>query len=255
MIITSFLTLALTGMTLKFADNSMFQWISNALGGPESLAQWHRYGAIVTAGYFALHIGQLIVLLIKKEITIMGLFKEDYTMIPLLRDAQDVKANMLYFIGKGPKPKFGRWTYWEKFDYMAVFWGVTVIGLSGLVLWFPEVVTGCLPGWVINLSYIIHSEEALMATLFIFIAHFFHTHLRPESVPLDPVVFTQRMPLSKFKEERPKEYQSLVENNELEKRLLPPPAKWYMTLVYLFGFSFVAIGFFLAVAIIYSLIF
>ena len=94
-----------------------------------------------------------------------------------------------------------------------------------------------------------------MVIKFIFIAHFFHTHLRPESAPLDPVVFTQRMPLSKFKEERPQEYQKLVEKGELEGRMLPPPAKWYMALVYLFGFSFVAIGLFLVTAILFSMIF
>ena len=255
MVITSFLTLALTGMTLKFSDNSMFQWISEVLGGPAVLAEWHRIGAMVTGGYFALHLMQVALLFAKGKITVRGLFKEDYTMIPLMRDLTDAKANMLYFIGKGPKPSFGRWTYWEKFDYMAVFWGVAVIGLSGLVLWFPEIVTSYAPGWSINVAYIIHGEEALLATIFIFVAHFFHTHLRPESVPLDPVVFTQRMPLSKFKEERPQEYQNLVDNNELEGRMLPPPTKWYMALVYLFGFSFVAIGLFIVIAIFYSLAF
>jgi cytochrome b subunit of formate dehydrogenase len=255
MIITSFLTLALTGMTLKFSDNTMFQWISDVLGGPSVLGQWHRIAAMVTGAYFVLHLMQLVILFAKGKITVRGLFKEDYTMIPLMRDIQDMKANMLYFVGKGPKPSFGRWTYWEKFDYMAVFWGVAVIGLSGLILWFPEIVTRYVPGWVINVSYIIHGEEALLATIFIFVAHFFHTHLRPESMPLDPVVFTQRMPLSKFKEERPLEYQSLVDKNELEGRLLPPPTKWYMALVYLFGFSFVAIGIFIVLAIFYSIIF
>ncbi|WP_426414639.1 hypothetical protein [Aestuariirhabdus sp. LZHN29] len=255
MVILSFLTLALTGMALKFADNSMFQWISSVMGGPVVLGELHRIGAIVTGAYFGLHLLQLLVMFIKREITISGLFKEDYTMIPLLRDARDVKANMLYFLGKGPKPSFGRWTYWEKFDYMAVFWGVGVIGLSGLMLWFPELVTRYVPGWSINVAYIVHGEEALLATIFIFIAHFFHTHLRPESIPLDPVVFTQRMPLSKFKEERPLEYQNLVDNNKLESRLLPPPSKLYMAFVYLFGFSFVAIGLFLVIAIIYSLLF
>jgi hypothetical protein len=28
-------------------------------------------------------------------------------------------------------PVFDRWTYWEKFDYWAPFWGVTIIGVSG----------------------------------------------------------------------------------------------------------------------------
>ncbi|MCP4295436.1 MAG: hypothetical protein GY786_07505 [Proteobacteria bacterium] len=255
MVVVSFLMLALTGMSLKFADNSMFQWISHAVGGPHMLGQIHRIGAMITLAYLVSHLIQLLSLFIRKKITLMGLFKEDYTMVPLARDFRDIKANILYFLGKGPKPVFGRWTYWEKFDYLAVFWGVTIIGISGLVLWFPESTTEYLPGWSINLATIIHSDEALLATIFIFVVHFFHTHLRPEALPLDTVIFTQKMPLSKFKEERPLEYQSLVEKNELEGRLLPPPSSWYAKFVQIWGFGFLSIGIFLVLAIFYSLIF
>ena len=58
---------------------------------------------------------------------------------------------------------------------------------------------GFLPGWALNAAYIIHSDEALLATGFIFLFHFFHTHLRPEAFPMDPVIFTGSMPLERFK--------------------------------------------------------
>ena len=67
-----------------------------------------------------------------------------------------------------------------------------------------------LPGWALNAAYIVHSDEALLATGFIFLFHFFHTHLRPEAFPMDPVIFTGRMPLERFKDERPLEYERLV---------------------------------------------
>ena len=86
-----------------------------------------------------------------------------------------------------------------------------MIGVSGLMLWFPDFFTKFLPGWALNAAYIIHSDEALLATGFIFLFHFFHTHLRPESFPMDPVIFTGSMPLHRFKEERPLEYQRMVE--------------------------------------------
>ena len=85
-----------------------------------------------------------------------------------------------------------------------------MIGVSGLMLWFPDFFTQFLPGWALNAAYIIHSDEALLATGFIFLFHFFHTHLRPESFPMDPVIFTGSMTLERFKEERPFEYQRLV---------------------------------------------
>jgi len=50
--------------------------------------------------------------------------------------------------GRGPKPKFDRFTYWEKFDYFAELWGSAFIGISGLVMWFSVQVSRVLPGWV-----------------------------------------------------------------------------------------------------------
>ena len=73
-----------------------------------------------------------------------------------------------------------------------------------------------LPGWLINVATIIHSDEALLATGFIFTVHFFNTHLRPEKFPMDIVIFTGRMPLEEFKEDKPAEYEALVASGQLE---------------------------------------
>ena len=172
----------------------------------------------------------------------------------MARDFRDIKANLLYFVGKGPKPSFGRWTYWEKFDYFADFWGMFVIGTTGLVLWFPEEATRYFPGWWVNIATIIHSIEALLASLFILLVHFFDTHLRPEAFPLDSVIFTQRMPLSRFKEERALQYQQLVEQGKLEEVLVPPPGSGFQKFAYWVGFGFLGLGVVLVIPILYSLI-
>ena len=142
--------------------------------------------------------------------------------LPSTRDLRDWWAHQKWFLGKGEQPQFDRWTYWEKFDYMAVFWGVAVIGLSGLMLWFPEFFTKFLPGWVINVATIIHSDEALLATGFIFTIHFFNTHFRPDKFPMDPVIFTGRMRVKELKTERPGLYEELVESGELDEHLVEP---------------------------------
>ena len=254
MIIISFLTLAITGMSLKFPDNPLFAGIAHLVGGPHIMGKIHRIGAIVTFLYFATHLFQLFVLFVRRKITILGLLKEQYSLIPLPRDLIDVKDNLLYFIGKGPKPEFGRWTYWEKFDYMAVFWGISIIGSTGLTLAFPEIATRFLPGWALNIATIIHSDEALLATGFIFSMHFFHSHMRPDNFPMDTVVFTQRLPLSRFKEERPKEYQEMIKKGDLDKYLVNPPGKWYSVFVLIMGWIFLSIGVICLGAIIYSLL-
>ena len=76
------------------------------------------------------------------------------------------------------------------------------IGGSGLMLWFPEMFGSFLPGWVFNVATIIHSDEALLATGFIFTVHFFNTHGRPEKFPMDFVIFNGELPKEEFIEER-----------------------------------------------------
>jgi cytochrome b subunit of formate dehydrogenase len=254
MLIVSFTTLAITGMALKFPDNPLFSAITRFAGGPHMMGLIHRFGAIITFTYFGLHLLQLAALFIKRKITFKGLFKEEYSLILLPRDLKQLKANLLYFIGKGPKPKFGRWTYWEKFDYMAEFWGVGIISITGLALAFPETATRLLPGWTLNVATIIHSFEALLATGFIFSIHFFNSHVRPETFPMDTVIFTQRLPLTKFKEERTREYEQLVENGELDKFIVAPPSKWHSRISFFMGSIFLFVGLMVICAIIYSLL-
>ena len=255
LIIISFLTLTITGMALKFPDNLLFASITHSLGGPHVMGTLHRIGAIITFIYFGAHLLQLAVLFMMRKITIKGLIKEEYSLIPLPRDLKDLKDNILYFIGKGPKPAFGRWTYWEKFDYMAVFWGVIVIGSTGLILWFPVFFTMLLPGWAINVAQIIHSDEALLAVGFIFTIHFFNTHLRPESFPMDTVIFTGHVPYEEYKDDRPREFEQLEKTGKLETVTVEKEySKRKMRIVRFFGFIFLLTGVTLVVFILYSLL-
>lgn len=254
LVIVSFVSLVVTGMTLKFPDIEFFAMLSQLLGGPRITGNIHRLAAIITFLYFGIHLFLLVGSFRRREITLKGLLTEEYSMIPLKRDLIELKQNFLWFIGCGPQPKFGRWTYWEKFDYLAVFWGVTVIGLTGLILWFPEEATLILPGWMINVATVIHSDEALLAAAFIFIIHFFNTHFRPGKFPMDPVIFTGRVPLSEFKKERPREYQQMVESGELEKHLVSQMPEWFLSSARIFGLTFLIIGISIIFAILYAII-
>jgi cytochrome b subunit of formate dehydrogenase len=163
---------------------------------------------------------------------------------------------MKWFAGKGPRPQYGRWTYWEKFDYLAVFWGVPVIGLSGLILWFPEISSLFFPGWLVNVAAIIHSDEALLATGFIFTVHFFNTHLRPEAFPMDPVIFTGVVPEEECHEERGRSYQEAKAEGRLEDKVVSKDlTPGFMNLVYTGGFFFLFLGLTVVVLIIYTVLF
>lgn len=255
MVIVSFLSLAVTGMTLKFPDVGIFNQISKLLGGPVTTGIIHRIGAVITFTYFGIHLFMVGRLLWKKDISFKGLIHSEYTLLPTVRDAKELVHNFKWFFGKADRPKFGRWTYWEKFDYFAVFWGVAIIGTTGLILWFPETATLLLPGWAINIATIIHSDEALLATGFIFTIHFFNTHFRPGVFPMDPVIFTGRLPLEEFIDERPREYEQLVAKGELDKYIVGAPPAWLSWGAVIFGFIFLLTGLIVIGAILYGMVF
>jgi cytochrome b subunit of formate dehydrogenase/nitrate/TMAO reductase-like tetraheme cytochrome c subunit len=253
-IVVSFLVLAATGLPLMYYFTGWGQNLAQALGGVGATRLLHRVFAVVTFGYAFYHLGYLLWLkFVKKE---RGLFFGPDSMTPRPKDFQDLYRMVRWFlyIDKRP-PRFDRWTYWEKFDYFAVFWGVPVIGLSGLVLWFPAFFSQFIPGSWLNVAMIVHGEEALLATGFIFAFHFFHNHMRPENFPLDTVIFTGRIPLRRFKAERPKEYLRLRREGRLGEVLTTPPTRRARVLATAFGFTAYIVGLVLVVAIFATLVF
>jgi predicted CXXCH cytochrome family protein len=255
-VILSFMGLALTGMMLKFASMPWAQALAGFLGGVEVAGRIHRICAIITFGYFFTHLFTLIRMKFKTKTSWKEMLFGKRSLWFNKKDWHDFIGSIKWFLGLGPRPHYGRWTYWEKFDYMAVFWGVGIIGLSGLILWFPEFFTKFLPGWLINVAMIVHSDEALLAVGFIFTIHFFNTHLRPESFPLDPVIFTGVVPLDEYMEDRPEEYKYLKESGKLKKNvILTEIGSKQMLAVRIFGYIFLALGISLILLIIYSMLF
>ncbi len=256
LVIISFLGLALTGMTLKFSYLAWAQWLSDVLGGFETAGYIHRVCAVITFFYFFAHIFFVIKGKRQERKTWKQvLFDKTYSMLPNMNDIREAVGTLKWFIGAGPRPKYGRWTYWEKFDYFAVFWGVAIIGSTGLMLWFPEFFTLFLPGWFINVATIIHSDEALLATAFIFTVHFFNTHFRPDKFPMDTVIFTGRVPIDELKQDRPREYAELLKSRNLKKNLVAPLPAPIVRGLRIFGTVALVIGLSLILLIIYAEVF
>ena len=253
--ILSFLSLAFTGLTLKFAYTGWAVILSHLLGGFESARYIHRFSAVIMITVFIIHLISIVKMKRRENKSWLQLLFGRDSMMFNKKDLQDFVGSVKWFIGMGERPQYGRWTYWEKFDYFAVFWGIFVIGSTGLTLWIPETLTLILPGWVINVATIIHSDEALLATGFIFTVHFFNTHLRPEKFPMDIVIFSGRVPLEEFKIDRPDEYRELVESGELEKFLVEPYQPIVIRAIKIFGWIALSLGFSIVVWIIYAMLF
>ena len=135
------------------------------------------------------------------------------------------------------------------------FWGIVIIGGTGLLLWFPEFFTRILPGWSVNVATIIHSDEALLAVGFIFTIHFFNTHFRPDKFPMDPVIFTGRVTVDELKYDKPGEYERLKASGELEEHIVEPIPSYLEQPVKVFGFTALFIGLTLIFLIIYTMLF
>ena len=255
LMIISFITLALTGMSLKFSYSGWAVILSKFFGGFQSAGYLHRFAAVVMIGVFLTHLYDLIKMKRKEFGSWKKLLSGNHSMVFNKKDLQDFIGSLKWFLGKGDRPEYGRWTYWEKFDYFAVFWGMIVIGSTGLILWFPELFTRVFPGWFLNVATIIHSDEALLATGFIFTVHFFNTHLRPEKFPMDIVIFSGQFPLEEFKLDRPDEYKKLVESGELEKYLVEPYQPIVIKAIKVFGWTALTIGLSMVLWIIYAMLF
>ncbi len=256
-VITSFLTLAITGLPLKFNETQWGHALMDLLGGVASAGLIHRLAAVVTFGYFFVTLGMSIRFLITKrapkETMLQRLFGPD-SLFPNRRDLRDMIAMFKWFFFKGPKPTFDRWTYWEKFDFLAVFWGVGVIGSSGLILWMPEFFGGFLPGWVFNVATIIHSDEALLAVGFIFTIHFFNTHLRVEKFPMDFVIFNGQISEEEMRHERMDQWKRYNETGNTKDYVVTKPTPLPVEIgLRLFGFAAVVVGTVLALLILYTI--
>jgi cytochrome b subunit of formate dehydrogenase len=239
-VILSFFGLALTGLPLLYSDKEWGYTLAMALGGPRSCGILHRVFAIMLIGNFVIHgVG------VARRFQRLGVKQMLFgptTMLPRWKDLKDCLGMFRWFARGGQKPKFDRWTYWEKFDYMAEVGGSGIIGISGLLLWFPVYFSSYLPGWMFNVATIVHGFEALLAVGFIFTIHFFNAHLRLEKFPVDDVMFTGRLPEEEFKHERGAEYERVVANGEIQKLRVPAPAAWYRHFAIFMGIAAMTVG-------------
>jgi cytochrome b subunit of formate dehydrogenase len=249
----SFLGLAFTGMPLLFSDARWAPGLAAVFGGAHAAGRLHRVFAVLLIACFVTHVMRLLHrLFVRNELEILW---GPASMTPQPRDVMEMIAHLRWFLRLGPRPRFDHFTYWEKFDYWAVFWGMGVIGGSGLMLWFPEFFSRILPGSWFNVALLVHGEEGLLAAGFIFTIHFFNSHLRPEKFPMDPVIFTGRISEHELIEERSDEYERLRAERTLADHQVGPGAHWVPTLAKAVAVVAVTLGLVMVVMIVSAVLF
>lgn len=175
----STIVLIITGIPLWCLGRPGYSWsqtVVGAFGGIEMMRYIHRAGAAVL---ILVSIYHLYYTMFTKEGR-----REFIELLPSFKDVIDVTINSLYFIGLVKnRPRFRRYTYYEKFDYWAVYWGCVIMIGTGLVLWFPEFSAKYVPWLTYELSAEVHADEAILAALSLFIWHFYNVHFNPSRFP------------------------------------------------------------------------
>jgi len=242
---STFLGLAATGLPLRFSESFWARQAASAVGGFGAILFFHKFCALVLTGAFLIHVKEVVQRgILRRE---KGILWGPTSMVANLKDVRDLAGHMLWMVGVGKKPQFERYAYWEKFDYWAVFWGMVVIGFSGYAMWFAPFFARFLPGWALNAVLVIHSEEGLLAILFIFSIHFVNTHLRPGSFPMDMVIFTGVESEEEYKHKRPLEYERMLKEGRAESRLGQKAPVWLVNFSRIVGTLAIAAGLILLV--------
>jgi cytochrome b subunit of formate dehydrogenase len=226
--------LVLTGMPLKFHDASWAPYLYALFGGIEAAPIVHKTNGAIMLALFVYHIiyvlyvifkDQIVPLKMKEELTAVKVLKllAHQPLVPNLKDARDIRDLLKYLLFlTNKRPQGDKFTWIEKFDYWAPFWGMIVIGFSGLVLWNKELATQILPGQVLNFSLIAHSDEALLAALFLFIWHLYNVHFSASAFPMGTSFLTGYMSEELMIEHHYKYYVEAMQEAGLEHEIRPP---------------------------------
>ncbi len=193
LLMVAFVGLVLTGLPLKYGAYPWAKRVAEMIGGFPTTSVWHHAFATLLLVSALVHLRWAVGWVWRRRRSGLGwgaVFLGPDSAVPNRRDLHDLLGMFKWFIGLGNKPRFERWAYWEKFDYWGVYAAAGLIGLSGLMLWFPHIFCLFLPGTVLNIAKVVHGEIALAAAGFVFMIHVFNTHLRPEKFPLDASWFT-----------------------------------------------------------------
>jgi formate dehydrogenase gamma subunit len=166
----SITVLILTGLPQKYRTTG---WSQTILATPErvELVQTiHHIAAIVLGLVVIYHLGVILVQLSGRRLP--------GDMLPTWQDFKDAWHMIQYLVYvKKDKPKFGKYNFEQKVSYWFVFVAIGILGVSGLINWFPEFFTRFLPGEIVPAAKLAHSTEAISLTIFIIIWHFYHVHL------------------------------------------------------------------------------
>jgi formate dehydrogenase gamma subunit len=204
-IMVVFILLCLTGLPQKFFEQGWARGTIELVGGVERARWIHRASGLLFA---ALTIGHLV-----GAAWLVATRRARLSLVPERKDFTDAIATLKYYLGMAQtQPRFDRFDYRQKFEYWGMVLGSLVVIGTGIVLMWPVMAARYLPGQLIPVSKVAHSNEGLMAFLVIIVWHIYNAHLSPDVFPFDSSIFTGRVSVERMRHEHPLEYERLMKD-------------------------------------------
>jgi formate dehydrogenase gamma subunit len=175
--------LVATGLAQSFFSLDISRWIITKLGGIDTIRLLHRSTGVV---FVVATLSHVVI-----AATGVVLRRWQPSMVITISDFMDAIHDIRYYLGMENSPATcDRYTYKQKFEYWGILTGGLLMMSTGLILWFPVLVTRFFPGELIPVAKALHSNEALVIVLLIAVWHIYNAIFSPEVFPLDTSIFT-----------------------------------------------------------------
>jgi cytochrome b subunit of formate dehydrogenase len=200
-LVVTFLVLCLTGLPMKFPNTAWAPVVYSWFGGIHMAPIFHRIAGVAMLAGFAIHVLALLMgvafsLARKNELTFMNWIKSVLTlpMIPTAQDGKDIVQLAKYVFFLSPKrPHYGRFCWKEKLEYLGLFWGIALLGVTGILLWGESLWSHVFPGWVLNICILAHTYESFLAMAHITLVHIPGVLGKPGVNPLSGMVLNGKI--------------------------------------------------------------
>jgi len=226
-----------TGLSRMYLGTGWGERLAGLFGGYAAALSIHKWMGIFMLLAFTFHL--VYILATRNWRRLLASVYGPDSLIPRLEDIGQSIRHVGWILGLNWPPRFDRWAYWEKFDYWAVFWGICLLGGTGLILYDPVFSSRFIPGWTLNVLLWIHRIEATLAMVHVFLIHFFIGHLRRENFPMDLVMFEGGVDLEKARHERPDWVERLEAEGALQHALVAKSPLSLRIIYQIFGFAII----------------
>ena len=198
---TSFILLAYTGFPLKFPEEWWSRWMIESVGGFDNRTFIHHFSGLAMIGVSIYHVVYHI------------LEKPRYDILFNLQDLEDFKQQIMYYLRYSDEhPKFGRYTWKQKFEYFGAGFGAVIMGFTGLLMWQPFEAMKYFPIGFVQIANLFHTWEAVLASIAVFIGHIYDEHFGkfPNLSWL-----TGNIPEEEMRHEHPLEYEEAMKSQKI----------------------------------------